>query len=129
MIKGLKVTMIVWAVVGILFGLGFVFAPEQLCSMFRFEEAPAYVPYFLALLGIAYILAGVFVIIAVRDPMKHLMWVQLAIVWSLLDALAALYFIIRGNVNFSQAGMVPIIDVIFVVAFLAFYPWRKAPVG
>jgi energy-converting hydrogenase Eha subunit C len=129
MIKGLTVVMIVWAVVGILFGLGFVFAPDQLCSMFGFERGPAYVPYFLALVGIAYIVAGAFVIIAARDPLRHIMWVQLAMVWSLLDAIAALYFIIRGNVNFSQAGMVPIIDVIFVVAFLALYPWRKAPVG
>jgi energy-converting hydrogenase Eha subunit C len=129
MIKGLKVAMIVWAVVGILFGLGFVLSPEQLCSMFGFENAPTYVPYFLALLGIAYILAGVFVIIASRNPLKHIMWVQLAIVWSLLDAIAAIYFIVRGNVTFSQAGMVPIMDVIFVIAFLALYPWRKAPVG
>lgn len=127
--KGLTVVMIVWGVVGILFGLGFVLAPEQLCSMFGFEQAPTYVPYFLGLLGIAYILGGVFVIIAVRDPLKHIMWVQWAIAWSLFDALSALYFIIRGNVNFSQAGMVPIMDVIFVVAFLVFYPWRKAPVG
>jgi energy-converting hydrogenase Eha subunit C len=129
MIKGLTVVMIVWAVIGILFGLGFVFAPDQLCSMFSFEKGPAYVPYFLALVGIAYIVAGIFVIIATRDPLKHIMWVQLAIAWSLLDALAALYFIIRGNVNFSQAGMVPIMDVVFVVAFLVFYPWRKAPVA
>jgi hypothetical protein len=129
MIKGLKVTMIIWAVVGILFGLGLVLAPEQLCSMFGFEQAPKYVPYFLGLLGIAYILGGVFVIIVVRDPLKHIMWVQLAIVWSILDALITLYFIMRGNVSFSQAGMVPIINVIFVVAFLVFYPWRKAPVG
>jgi energy-converting hydrogenase Eha subunit C len=121
--------MIVWAVVGILFGLGFILAPEKLCSGFGFEKAPAYVPYFLAFIGIAYIVSGFFVIIAARDPLKHIMWVQLAIAWSLLDAIAALYFITRGNVNFSQAGMVPIIDIIFVVAFLILYPWRKTPVG
>jgi hypothetical protein len=129
MIKGLTVVMIVWAVVGILFGLGFVFAPTQICSMIGFEKGPAYMPYFLAFVGISWMLAGVFVIIAARDPLKHIMWVQLAIVWSLLDALAALYFIIRGNVNFSQAGMGLILDIVFVVAFLVFYPWRKARVG
>jgi hypothetical protein len=129
MIKGLKVAMIVWAVVGILVGLGLVFAPEQLRSMFGFEKAPVYVPYFLAFIGIPYIVAGVFVIIAARDPLKHIMWVQLAIAWSLLEVLTTLYFIIRGNVNFNQAGMVLIIDAIFVVAFLALYPWREAIVG
>jgi hypothetical protein len=126
MVKGLKVVMVIWAIVVILFAIGFILAPGQLCTMFGFMQPPAYVPYFLTLLGIGYLLAGIFIIIAVRDPLKHIMWVQLAIVWSLLDALAALIFIIRGNVNFSQAGMVIIMDGVFTVAFLLFYPWRKA---
>jgi hypothetical protein len=129
MIKGLKVVMIAWAVVGILFALGFFFAPERLCSMFGFEKVPPYVPYFLSIIGIAYILSSVFVIIAARNPLKHIMWVQLATAWSLLEAIATSYFIIRGNINFSQAGMGLIINVIFFVVFPALYPWRKAPVG
>jgi energy-converting hydrogenase Eha subunit C len=128
MIKGLKVVMIVWGVVGALFGLGFVFAPEQLCSILGYEKGPAYVPYLMALVGIACFVGSLFVIIAARDPLKHIMWVQLAIVWSLLNGIAGLYFIVKGNVNFSQAGMGPIMDVVFIVAFLIFYPWRKAPI-
>jgi hypothetical protein len=126
MIKGLKVVMIVWSVIAILFGLGFVFAPGQLCSMFGFENPAPYVPYFLALLGIAYIVVGFFVIVAVRNPLKHIMWVQLAIAWSILDAVSALSYMIKGNVSFSQAGMVPILNGVLTVAFLIFYPWHKA---
>lgn len=119
--------MIVFGVVSILLGLGFVFAPEKLLSGFGLEQAPASVPYFLALLGNAYIACGFFFIVAARDPLKHIIWAQLGIAWSLLDAIGTLYFLIRGNVNLSQVGVVPILDIIFVAAFLISYPWRKAP--
>ena len=127
MIKGLKVVMIVWSVIAILFGLGFVFAPGKLCSMFGFENPAPYVPYFLAFLGIAYIVVGFFVIVAARNLLKHVIWVQLAIVWSILDAVSALFYMTKGNVTFSQAGMVPILDGVLAVALLIFYPWHKLP--
>jgi len=38
MIKPLKVTMIVYAIVGILFGLAYIFVPRQLGAMFGFEQ-------------------------------------------------------------------------------------------
>lgn len=126
MIKGLKVVMIVWSVIVILFGLGFVFAPGQICSTLGFENPAPYVPYFLALLGIGYIVVGFFVIVAVRNPLKHIMWVQMAIAWTILDAVVALSYMIKGNVSFSQAGMVPILNGVLAVAFLIFYPWHKA---
>ena len=42
MIKALKVVMIVYAVIGILFGLAYIFVPRQLGAMFGFEEGPAH---------------------------------------------------------------------------------------
>jgi hypothetical protein len=93
------------------------------------EKGPAYLPYFLMLIGNAWIGCSVFVIIAARDPLKHIMWVQAAIVWSLLDLITAAYCIIRGIVPFSQAGLVLIINIIFIVAFLILYPWRKGLAG
>lgn len=125
--KGLAVAMIVWAAIGIVYGLVFIIAPGQTLSTFGPGKWPAYAPYFLMLLGNSYIVSGVFVIIAARDPLKHILWLQLAIAWSLLDALGAFYFMIWGEVNFSQAELGLVIDIIFVVAFLALYPRRKTP--
>jgi len=127
MIKGLKVAMILWSAIGILAALEYIFVPQQMLA--GLEKGPAYLPYFLMLIGNAWIGCSVFVIIAARDPMKHIMWVQAAIVWSLLDLITAAYCIIRGIVPFSQAGIVLIINIIFIVAFLILYPWRKALVG
>jgi hypothetical protein len=126
MIKALRVVMIAWAVVGILFGLGFILVPEQMVASVGFQSGPPYVPYFLGLLGMAYVVSGVFVIMAARDPLKDVRWVKLALAWTLLDIVAVLYHIIRGNVTFGQAGFVLFIDGIFTILFLVFYPWRAA---
>jgi hypothetical protein len=129
MIKGLKIAMIVWAVIGILYSLMFLFIPETLYPRLGLENAPASVPFFLAMLGNAYLVPSVFVILAARDPLKHILWVQLAIAWSILDLVAQLFYLIRGNINFGQAGPGMILDIVFVVAFLVLYPWRKASAG
>ena len=127
--KGLQITLIAWAAIGILFGLEFLFAPGLLFSAGSLQKMPGAVTFFLALLGNMYIITSVFVLLATRDPLKHILWVQMAMAGSLLDLLAALYFIIRGFVPFSQAGITVILNVILLAAFLAFYPWRKTPAG
>ena len=127
MIKGLKIAMIAWAVIGILFGLGFLLAPNQLVAGFGVSLAPSYVQYFLTLLGNVYTVSGIFVILAARDPLKQILWLQFAIASSLLDMIAALVFIVRGNLTFSQVGITFILNIFLVVAFLFLYPWRKAP--
>jgi hypothetical protein len=126
MIKGLKVAMIIWAVIAILVGLAYILLPHQLGEMGGFEKAPEWVLYILALLGVCYIATGAFVIRAARDPIKHIMWVQFAIAVALLIAVVAVYSIARGLVTFSQEGGPLLINAIFAVAFLVLYPWRAA---
>ncbi len=127
MIRSLKVVMIIWAVIAILVGLAYIFLPSQLGEMGGFEKGPAWVVYILALLGICYIATGAFVIVAaVRDPLKHIMWVQFAIAVAILIVVVAVSSIMRGLVTFSQEGGPLIINAVFAVTFLALYPWRAA---
>ena len=126
MIKPLKVTMIVYAVIGILFGLAFIFVPRQLYAMFG-QDAPSASTSALAVsLGASFVAACIFLIIAARDPLKHILWVKYAIVFAILALAAHLYSVILGYINFSQAIMDIIIHAVFAAAFLAFYPWRAA---
>ena len=127
MIKGLRVATIVWAVGGILFGLMYVISPEKTVSSIGFKTDTFAIPYFLAYLGVAYLAFCTFLIIAARDPMKNILWIQLAMAWSFLDVMVALFFYIRGNLSLSQAAWPFITDGIPFVAMVAFYPWRKAP--
>ena len=125
MLKALKVTMIVWGILGILFGLAFIFIPQQLGDMYGFEHGAVSTLYLLGLLGIAWIAASVFLIAAARDPLRHIYWVKFAILGCLLSLAIAIYSLARGFVNFSQAGIDIIMYAVFAAAFLVFYPWRK----
>ena len=126
MIKALKVTMIVYAAIGILFGLGFIFVPHQLGAMLGHEAWPASVAALAAELGVCFVSACIFLIIAARDPLKHILWVKYAIAFAILMLAAGLYSFIMGYITLGQAGMGIIIHTVFAAALLAFYPWRAA---
>jgi hypothetical protein len=126
MIRALKVMMIIWSAVVIVLGLAYIFFPVQLGEMGDFEKAPVWVEYILALVGICYIAAGAFVIMASRDPLKHIMWVQFVIVLAILEVIVVASSIGRGLVTFNQEGIALIINAVFAVIFLALYPYGKA---
>ena len=129
MIKALKVTMIVYAAVGILFGLAYIFIPRQLGAMFGHEAGPAFVAALAAALGVSFVSACVFLIIAARDPLKHILWVKYVIVFAILSLAAQLYSVILGNIILGQALTPIIIHAVFAAALLVFYPWRAARSG
>jgi hypothetical protein len=126
MTKALRVTMIVYAVIGILFGLAYILIPRQIGAFFGFEEGPESVAAMAAVLGVSWVSACIFIIIAARDPLKHILWVKYAIVFAILSSAAELYSLILGYIDFSQAGMGIIMHAVFAAALLAFYPWRVA---
>lgn len=132
MIRGLKVALILFGVISILSGLAHIIAPYQLASMIGFGEIPDVcrpVAYVMAMVGISFIAPGVWLIVAGRDPLRHITWVKFAILWCILAVVAGLYSIIQGVVSFNQVGMVIILDGVFAAAFLVFYPWRAARSG
>ncbi len=129
MMKALKVTMIVYAVIGILFGLAYIFIPRQLGAMLGHEAGPASVAAQGVVLGASFVAACIFLIIAARDPLKHILWVKYAIVFAILMLAAELYSFVIGYLDFSQAVIGIIIHAVFAAALLAFYPWRAARSG
>jgi len=122
MIRGLKIALIAYGVIGILLGLVFGVVPYQVASMFGLGETAAYVPYFMAMCGVSFMAPAVWLIIAGRDPLRHITWVKFAILWAILCAVAGAYSVVRGGVDFSQIGPGIIIGAVFVVGLLALYP-------
>ena len=131
MLKALKVTMYVIGVVGILFGLAFIFAGEPLGEMMGFETGGdlGYLPYFTTSLGGLFVVGSFFIIIAARDPIKHILWVKYAIAWSLVGLVLDLYSAIMEYVTFSEAMSGIIIGAVFAAALLIFYPYKAAKGG
>jgi len=125
MIKSLKAALIIFAALAILQGLILIAIPDQGGAWLGFAKGPAFVYNFLALLGLQMIVGGFFLIIAAKDPIRNILWVQYAIALAILMVAGNGYSILRGYVTFKQAGPGIIMDAIFTVAFLILYPRRK----
>ena len=125
MIKALKVTMTVWGVMAIVFGLIYIINPVQVAERAGSGQLADYVRWFMAFSGAIFIACGSWIIVAARDPLRHINWVRFEITKALLVVAVTAGSIIRGYVNFSQAGPVLILFAVFAVAFIALYPRRE----
>ena len=130
MIRGLKIVMVIYGAMAILMGLAHIIVPDQLTSMMGLGEMPeACMPalYAMAMVGVSFIAGGVYLIVAgTRDIIRHIYWVQFAILWSILAVAAGLYSVMLGYVTFDQVMMPIITDAVFFVVLMALYPWRAA---
>ena len=129
MIKALKVTLIVFGVRNILFGLACIVTPQLVANIWGFGEIADYVPYIMGAFGLSLIAPSVWLIAAARDPLRHITWVKFGILWMILGVVVPLYSVIQGGVDFSQVGIGIIQDAVFAAALLALYPWRAARRG
>ena len=129
MIRALKVTLIVWGVVHILLGLALIVVPHQTAGMMGFAEVADAGVYVGGLWGAGLLAASVWLIVAARDPLRHITWVKFAVLLSLLGLVVQLYSVAAGGIDFSQAVVGIIQDAIFAAAFLVFYPYRAARGG
>jgi hypothetical protein len=124
MLRALKVVLIVFGVVEILLGLLLIILPDQAASMSGVSDVSGYTIYTMASLGVCLIVPGIFLIMAARDPLRHIYWVKFAIAWCAIGAVAGLYSVIKGDVEFSHAGMQIIMDAVFAAVFLFLYPYK-----
>ena len=124
MIKTLKVVLIAYGAIHIVLGLSLIFAPQQTAGLMGFAGLDNPALYIAALCGLTFIAASVWIIAAARDPVQNIAWVKFAILWAVLGAIVQLYLLSQGVVNFSQAGLGIIQDIVFAAALLASYPYR-----
>ena len=105
MIRGLKAALILYGIIHVAMGLIFIVAPHQAAGMFGFSGVAPYVTYFVAIIGGTFLTAGVWFIVAGRDPVRYNALVKFAIMWSVLGVVTGVYSMAQGAVNFSQAGI------------------------
>ena len=129
MLKALKVILIVFGALSALSGLMHIFAPEMLKAMIGLGEMPeACKPALLSMtmVGVSFVAAGIFLIIAgSRDILRNILWVQFALLWSILAVAGAVYSVLMGYVAFNQVMMMVIMDGVFFILLMAFYPWGR----
>lgn len=122
MLRALKVTLIVAAIVSFIFGVMFLIIPDQTGALFNFPEFPPEIRYMVGLWGAAHIAFGVGFVLAARDPARHRTWVQAGVVSYALSLVMTVYYLLRGVIDWSQATVPFIIYIVFLIAFVVLYP-------
>ena len=124
MIKALKVLMIIYSAAIVVWGLLFVFAPEQSLKMMGISGATATVKFFMAGAGVTWISIGVWAIIAARDVLRNLIPLKMLITIALLASVFYIGSVIAGYVDFSNVLLGILMDGGFGILLLVFYPWK-----
>jgi len=129
MLKALKVILIVYGAIAVVLGVLQAFFPNVVSAMMNLGEMPAACSpglYALAASGISLIAGGIFLIIAgTRDILRNILWVQFALLWSILFVAIAVFSVLMGYVAFSQAMGAIITDGVFFILLMVFYPWGR----
>jgi hypothetical protein len=131
MLKALKVILIVYGAISAVMGVLHIFAPGMLLSTMGLavEDMPAAcMPalYSMAMVGVSFVAGGVYLIVAgTRDILRHIYWVQFALLWSILAVAGAVYSVLMGYVAFDQVMMPVIVDGVFFILLMVFYPWGR----
>jgi hypothetical protein len=129
MTKALKVVLIVFGAMWVVMGVLQAFFPDVVAAMMNLGEMPdACSPglYALAALGVSLIAGGIFFIIAgTRDILRNILWVQFALLWSILFVAIAVFSVLMDYVTFNQAMGSIISDGVFFILLMVFYPWGR----
>lgn len=110
------------AIVLAMLGLLLIVAPQRIATFFHFADLPLSVSYLLGLWGCVMLSLGAAYAIVSRDPIRHRLWIDIAIIRALLETAFGFVAMARGVVNFSQAGFGAILAAALALAYLAFYP-------
>ncbi len=129
MLKALKVILIVYGALAVVLGVLQAFFPGVISAMMGLGEMPEVCSpglYALAASGCSLIAGGIFLIIAgSRDILRNILWVQFALLWSILFVAIAVFSTLMGYVTFSQTMGGIITDSVFFILLLVFYPWGR----
>lgn len=123
MTKALKITMATYGAIGILYGLSYLLIPDQMSTLQGAEVSDFLIAIEMTL-GASVLAVGIFVVIAARDPILHLLWVRFAIVFALLFFATAVYSGLALFTDFSQAMVGVILHGVFAALLLFLYPRR-----
>ena len=126
MTRALRITMTLYGVGAVLFGLSYLLFPREMSILQGGETATPYLVATKMALGATILVAGGFAAIAAQQPVLRLVWVRFAM------TIAAMLFgvsVYSGLVLYSDlwgAAVGLLIHGVFGLAMIVLYPWRRA---
>jgi len=99
-----------------------VFVPTRVEEVFSFKDLPVGVSYILGLWGVALLTMGLGYLVAASNPIRHVVWVQMAIARNVIEGIFGGVCLARGIVSTHQAGFGIGVAIAVTAAYLALYP-------
>jgi hypothetical protein len=123
--RNIRATLIICGAVYIAEGIMLLVAPERVSDLYGFETFNDSMSYMMAIIGSAFISAGVWFIMTVLDPLRNVNAVRFAILWASLLVVGPLYALWQGYVDIGQIWFEMALNAVFVIALLVFYPKKQ----
>lgn len=125
--KLLRPTLVVIGVVQIALGIVFLI-PDLFANVMGLEHPPGWVNWILAMLAARALGFGYGMLVAARDPRRHITWIRAMIAVQAIDWLGTLGYLAAGSVtlvNVTTAAFLPVVFVVILGRF-AFGPESRA---
>jgi hypothetical protein len=126
-VRPLRITL--YAIAAFQFALGalFVIAPGQAHALFGLTPAePAWADWLFAMMGARFLGFGYGMLVAARDPARHVAWINAMIAIQVVDWVATVSHLVGGSVQLSQVSTASFMPVLFVAALAWLHPRRVA---
>jgi len=123
----LKVALVIYGAINIAAGIMLLVSPARMAWLYGFSQNASDsvadpVAYLMAIMGAAFITAGVWFAMTFLDPVRNINSVRFAILWAGLMLIVPLYSLSKGYIEVGQIWLGVILNAIFAASFLIFYP-------
>lgn len=120
--RALRMLLVLDATVLFLLGALFIFLPKQVEAAFHFQNLPEGVSYLIGLWGCVFATLAIGYAVAATDPLRHAVWVQVAIARGALEVILGAVYVARSIVTWQQAQFGIFVAAFITVAYLVLYP-------
>jgi len=121
----LRLLLLLDAAVLLALGAAFILIPKQVLVAFHFQELPQGVHYIIGLWGCVLLTMAIGYAVAATNPVRHVVWVQVAIARGALECVLGLVYLLRGVITWPQSMFGILVAALMSIAYLALYPRRQ----
>src|SRR5689334_20582636 len=101
----LRTLLVLDAAILFLLGGAFMVVPGRMLLLFGFHGAPPSIAYIVGVFGSVYFTLGIGYVLAAQNPLRNVVWVQVAIARGTAECLFSLLCVAQGIVSFRQASL------------------------
>ena len=118
----LRILLLIDAFVMFLLGAALIFQPGRVQAAFHFQNLPPAVSYLIGLWGCVLATMGLGYLVAASNPIRHRIWIQVAIARGAAECVLGAIYLARGIVTIQQAGFGILLAAVISIAYVALYP-------